>query len=58
LTIILNKNRSYLVSVRAPHSNKNGADTLCFMFGGGGRKGAAGINSLPKEEKKDLLKSL
>ncbi|PKM10566.1 MAG: acetyltransferase [Gammaproteobacteria bacterium HGW-Gammaproteobacteria-3] len=39
----------YLVSVRAPLSNKTGADDLCASFpSGGGRKAAAGINHLPK----------
>lgn len=38
----------YLVSVRAPLSNKTGADELCRQFEtGGGRKAAAGINFLP-----------
>ncbi|VAW60990.1 hypothetical protein MNBD_GAMMA08-1592 [hydrothermal vent metagenome] len=39
---------SFLVSVRAPLNNKNGADELCRQFeSGGGRKAAAGINKLP-----------
>lgn len=38
----------YVVSVRAPMSNKFGADDLCRQFPtGGGRKAAAGINDLP-----------
>ena len=41
----------YVVSVRAPLSNKTGADELCSRFEtGGGRKGAAGINHLPASE--------
>ena len=41
----------YVVSVRAPLSNKTGADELCRQFhSGGGRKAAAGINHLPEEE--------
>lgn len=41
----------YLVSVRAPLSNKTGADELCRQFdSGGGRKAAAGINHLPIAE--------
>ena len=40
----------YLVSVRAPLSNKTGADDLCRQFEtGGGRKAAAGINHLPED---------
>ncbi|MDQ6971935.1 MAG: acetyltransferase [Mariprofundaceae bacterium] len=36
------------ISVRAPLSSKEGADTLCRAFPtGGGRAGAAGINQLP-----------
>ena len=41
---------SYLVSIRAPLKNTTGADTLARHFPtGGGRKAAAGINSLPRE---------
>ncbi len=41
----------YVVSVRAPLNNKNGADELCRQFEtGGGRKAAAGINHLPEEQ--------
>lgn len=40
----------YLASVRAPLNNKTGADELCRQFPtGGGRKAAAGINSLPAD---------
>jgi single-stranded DNA-specific DHH superfamily exonuclease len=39
---------TYLVSVRAPLENKQGADDLCRQFPtGGGRAAAAGINALP-----------
>jgi len=42
---------NYLVSVRAPLSNRQGADTLCLQFEtGGGRSAAAGINHLAKED--------
>lgn len=38
----------HMVSVRAPLSNKQGADELCRRFPtGGGRAAAAGINELP-----------
>ena len=41
-------NGNYRVSVRAPLTNKSGADDLCMSFPtGGGRKAAAGINDLP-----------
>lgn len=41
----------YQVSVRAPQSNKIGADELCRSFpSGGGRKGAAGINLLSESD--------
>jgi single-stranded DNA-specific DHH superfamily exonuclease len=41
----------YLVSVRAPLSNRTGADDICRQFPtGGGRKAAAGINRLPCSE--------
>jgi hypothetical protein len=43
-------NGCYLVSVRAPLSNRTGADELCMQFPtGGGRKAAAGINDLPAD---------
>lgn len=39
---------NYLVSVRAPLANKQGAAELCMKFPtGGGRAAAAGINDLP-----------
>ena len=42
---------TYLVSVRAPLQNKQGADTLCRKFPtGGGRAAAAGINALPGDQ--------
>lgn len=37
----------YVVSVRAPRKAPGGADVLCAAFGGGGRPGEAGIDSLP-----------
>lgn len=41
----------YLVSIRAPLSQLDGADEIAGRFKtGGGRKGAAGINSLREEE--------
>ncbi len=46
----------YLVSVRAPFSNKDGADLLCRRFPtGGGRKAAAGINNLPESMLNEFL---
>jgi hypothetical protein len=42
---------AYLVSVRAPKSNKQGADALCRQFAtGGGRAAEAGINRLPEAD--------
>ena len=50
---------TYLVSVRAPLSNKTDADTLCMEFPtGGGRKAAAGINALPAEMLEPFLNRL
>lgn len=49
---VLTKNQdgSYLVSLRAPLSNKQGAGDICSQFEtGGGRAAAAGINVLPQE---------
>jgi len=49
-------NGNYLVSVRAPMSNKQGAADLCMAFPtGGGRAGAAGINDLPKASLQDFV---
>ena len=49
--VLTQKDSGYLVSVRAPVSIRQGADTLCAQFDtGGGRKGAAGINHLPESE--------
>lgn len=46
-----NKDGGYLISVRAPLTNKSGADVFCSGFPtGGGRKSAAGINHLPKDQ--------
>ncbi|MCK5897453.1 MAG: DHH family phosphoesterase [Methylococcales bacterium] len=46
------EDNSYQVSVRSPLNNKWGADELCSSFStGGGRKSAAGINYLKKEER-------
>ncbi len=44
-------NGNYLISVRAPLDNKQGADELCRSFAtGGGRAAAAGVNDLPAEQ--------
>lgn len=44
-------NNNYLVSIRAPLNRKSGADQLAIQFpSGGGRKAAAGINDLPKDQ--------
>ncbi|MFT5576868.1 MAG: single-stranded DNA-specific DHH superfamily exonuclease [Bermanella sp.] len=43
-------NGNFLISVRAPLNNKQGADELCRQFPtGGGRAAAAGINDLPAD---------
>jgi hypothetical protein len=49
-------NGNLLVSVRAPLSNKTGADELCRRFPtGGGRKAAAGVNDLPADMLDDFM---
>ena len=49
---------NYLVSVRAPLSNRQGAADLCSQFpSGGGRAGAAGINDLPGDQLDAFLKA-
>jgi hypothetical protein len=48
--LTIKDNGNYLVSVRAPMTNKQGAADLCSQFPtGGGRAGAAGINDLPAD---------
>lgn len=55
--LICNPDTTYRINVRAPLNNKHGADTLCRSFAtGGGRAGAAGINSLPKEQLDNFFK--
>ena len=50
---------NYLVSIRAPLNNKTGADEICRQFpSGGGRKAAAGINDLPKDQVSKLIDTL
>lgn len=45
-----NADGTYMVSLRAPLNNKQGAGEICSSFAtGGGREAAAGINALPKE---------
>ncbi|OYW81954.1 MAG: hypothetical protein B7Z22_14920, partial [Hyphomonas sp. 32-62-5] len=49
----------YVVSVRAPLSNKAGADILCSQFAtGGGRKAAAGINHLDAAEQHQCFRAV
>lgn len=46
--LTLNADNGYLVSLRAPLNNKQGAGDICSQFTtGGGRAAAAGINHLP-----------
>lgn len=46
--VTINKDGTYVISVRAPLTNKTGAGDLCKQFPtGGGRAAAAGINKLP-----------
>lgn len=53
-----NKAGEYQISVRAPLTQKKGADELCSAFpSGGGRKAAAGINHLPKKELPYFIKA-
>lgn len=48
----------YQISVRAPLTNKTGADELCSQFPtGGGRKSAAGINHLPLDQLAVFIKA-
>lgn len=48
----------YLVSIRAPLSNRTGADALAMKFEtGGGRAAAAGINHLAQKDLADFIKA-
>ena len=52
-------NGNYLVSVRAPLDNKQGAAELCMRFPtGGGRAAAAGINDLPAQSLDDFVAAI
>lgn len=54
-----NNKGNYLVSVRAPLNNKQGAVDVCGQFStGGGRAAAAGINELPKESLQSFIEIL
>jgi len=53
--MIPNDNKGYLVGVRAPYNDRVNADVLCSKFGGGGRKGAAGINAMPRKDKNNFV---
>ncbi|UPR49016.1 DHH family phosphoesterase [Vibrio cyclitrophicus] len=59
---VLTKNQdgeSYTVSLRAPLSNRTGADEICSSFDtGGGRKAAAGINQLNELDKVNFISRL
>ena len=56
--IIPNSDSTLRISVRAPLSNRTGADVLCRQFPtGGGRAAAAGINNLPPELKDSFLQA-
>jgi hypothetical protein len=49
-------NNTFRISVRAPLNDRRDADTLCKLFPtGGGRKAAAGINSLPADQLEKFL---
>ncbi len=56
--LTLNSDKSYRISVRAPLTNRTGADTLCRKFpSGGGRAAAAGVNQLPAEMLDDFMET-
>ena len=48
--VLVRRAEGYAVSVRSPIEHPGGADALCRQFGGGGREGAAGIDSLPADD--------
>lgn len=49
--LVPNNDGTLRISVRAPLTNRTGADTLCRRFpSGGGRAAAAGVNNLPPDQ--------
>lgn len=51
--------QDHTVSVRAPLTNRVGADDICSSFpAGGGRKAAAGINALSLDDKQRFIEVL
>ena len=49
--VTTNQDETYMVSLRAPLNNKQGAGDICSQFSsGGGRAAAAGINKLAKQD--------
>ena len=46
---------TYQVSIRAPKNNLIGADVIAAKFGGGGRKGAAGVDILTESNMNKLV---
>ncbi len=55
--LVDNGDTTMMVSVRAPLTNRRGADILCRSFPtGGGRPAAAGINNLPAEMLEEFLR--
>lgn len=56
--IIPNSDSTLRISVRAPLSDRTGADVLCRQFPtGGGRAAAAGINNLPPDQKNSFMRA-
>lgn len=56
--VLVKKDEGYTVSVRSPIASPAGADELCLKFeSGGGRKAAAGINSLTESELKRFIEA-
>ncbi|MEY8200998.1 MAG: DHH family phosphoesterase, partial [Colwellia sp.] len=49
---------TYQVSIRAAKNNPVGADEVAVKFGGGGRKGAAGIDVFSSRSKSHLISML
>ncbi|MGI3130198.1 DHH family phosphoesterase [Halopseudomonas pachastrellae] len=50
---------NWVISIRAPLNNRSGADELARQFPtGGGRKAAAGINALPKDQLDHFVQAL
>ena len=59
LTPLEDAEQNFIVSLRAPLENRQGAGQLCSQFDtGGGREGAGGVNRLAKDQVNALIRTV